>query len=175
MPKTKPLKTQKIYLFDSINYTVAESVIRNIHEASEDKEIQNIELIICSSGGFLYPSFAIYDTVINSQKPINTLATGYCGSCGVMILQAGKKRSATQNTRFLIHPSEMSVEVSESYRNYLNTTEDYKQLHAKFMELSSQKTGYSPEEFEKLATPSKYLSPEEALEFGKNGLIDEIV
>ena len=92
-----------------------------------------------------------------------------------MILQAGKKRFATKNTKFFIHPSEMSLDTNEPHRSYLNITEDYKQNHAKFMELSSQKTGYSPEEFEKLATPSKYLSPREALEFGKNGLIDEIV
>lgn len=175
MPKSEPLKPQKIYLFDNINYSVAENVIRSIHEANEDKEIQKIELIVCSGGGFLTLSFAIYDTIINSQKPINTLATGYCGSSAVMILQAGKKRFATKNTKFFIHPSEMSVDTNESYRSYLNITEDYKQNHAKFMELSSQKTGYSPDEFEKLATPSKYLSPQEALEFGKNGLIDEVV
>ena len=68
----------------------------------------------------------------------------------------------------------MSVD-SESYQDYLRTTEDYKQNHANFIKLSAQKTGYSPEEFEELATPSKYLTPAAALEFGKNGLIDEIL
>jgi ATP-dependent protease ClpP protease subunit len=52
MPKTKPFKPQKIYLFDNINYSVAENVIRSIHEANNDTEVDKIELIICSGGGF---------------------------------------------------------------------------------------------------------------------------
>lgn len=164
-----------IYLTGEINYDSVNYILQHIDQANNDEKVDEIELKICSHGGSLRGGFAIYDAIKLSKKPVNTAAYGHCGSVAITILQAGNIRKATKNTTLFIHPSNMSVEQAIPFEEYIRVTDDYKSNHNKFMQLSSSRCGLSAFDFEKYATPSKYMTAQEALEFGENGLIDEIL
>lgn len=165
---------KSIYLTGDIDYTTTKDITHEIIIAQTDVTIQSINLYISSQGGYLPAAFGIWDIIKASQKPVTIIAVGFCGSAATMILQAGVKRLATENTTIFIHPSNMQVEYSKPHQEYRNISQNYEENHILFMKLSSSKSGHTPEEFEKLCTPSLYLKPQEALKLGA-GLIDGIV
>ncbi|GAB4148862.1 MAG: hypothetical protein OHK0017_12010 [Patescibacteria group bacterium] len=163
------------YLFGELNFDSAQSLVYEINRANNDPKVEEIVLTICSGGGFLRPAFAIYDAIKNSNKKITAIASGFCASASLMVLQAATTRKATKNTRFMIHLTNNMVDRSTNYDEFLFLTEDYEQNHKLCMELSGKGAGLTGQEFEDLAKPRKYLTVEEALKFGKLGLIDAII
>jgi ATP-dependent Clp protease, protease subunit len=72
------------------------------------QEENPITVIINSSGGDVYTSFAIIDAIRGCKSPINTVGTGHIMSAASLILASGTgKRILTPNTSVMIH--EMST------------------------------------------------------------------
>lgn len=166
--------TKNIYLFGHIDFDSAKSVIQEIDSANKNEECEDILITICSGGGSLVSAFAICEHIRLSKKTVNCLATGWCASAAVAVLQAGKERTATKLTRFLLHPSIFNTEdVSFEELKRLASFADVQ--HDEFVKLIISKSGATKEEFEKHCVPVKYLLAEEASKFGKNGLIDKVI
>lgn len=170
--KSKIIHTR---LVGHINYDLIKDPLKAIDEANEKPEIEKVVLTIVSGGGFFYPSFALFDHIKASKKPVDIIAAGNCMSCAVMILQAGRKRLSYSNTVFMVHPSHFNQEDNKPFYESMKVVDQYKINHEKFIELTITRSGISKAEFEKLYNPIKYFTPKEALSFGPNGLIDEIL
>lgn len=162
-------------LVGEITYDSTRKVLEDLDKANSDDKINEIRMTITSQGGLFYPSFAIYDHIKHSKKPVDIIAEGTCQSCAVMILQAARRRFATEHTIFMVHPGQFKFEERRSYDEAMNTVDQFKKNHDIFVELSISRSGMTRKEFEKIFNPIKYLTPHEALKFGKNGLIDEII
>jgi ATP-dependent Clp protease, protease subunit len=69
------------------------------------KRVENITLIVNSSGGELPAAFALIDIMRGSKIPVHTLGLGEISSAGLLIFMAGKKgyRTITPNTSILSH------------------------------------------------------------------------
>ena len=163
-----------IYLFGEINYEQGKSVVCEIDKANQSNQYTSILLTICSPGGMFYPSFAMFDSIKNSKLPVDTIASG---SCGTMLLQAGRTRYATKNSYIMIHPSNSTIPQSKPHEEFMALANQYDSEHQRFIELSASRSGMDKAEFDKLCKDKMrvYLSPKEALEFGTNGLIDKII
>lgn len=135
--------------------------------------VDEIYLTLASYGGDILFGIALYEHIKASKKPVTIVATGVCMSIAVTILQAAKKRIARPHTLFMVHPSLSSLEES-SYPEFISIVDQYKRNHDIFVKLTIERSGMDKEDFEKIYTPRKYLTPEEALRFGKYGLIDEV-
>ncbi len=158
-------------LVGDVNEKSIKEVMKDIDTANSLDHVEEIVVTISSRGGMLYEGFALYEHIKASSKPIDIIAEGYCMSAAVMILQAGRKRSARPLTTFMIHPSNMSQEEGKPYNEILTIVEAYKRNHDLFIKLTIERAKVSREEVEKLYEPRKYLSAKQALEMG---LIDEI-
>lgn len=165
--------TSYIYLFNEINFENVKTAIQEINKANLDDKTDKILITISSGGGLLNPAFALCEYIQLSKKPVSCLATGYCASAAVTILQCGQRRLATSNTRFMLHSSNHRFERG-SYEEFVQYQLQVDFLHQQFIDLTINRSGLSEQEFTKLL-PMKYLSAQEALKIGAQGLIDQIL
>lgn len=163
----------RAHLVGDIDAAGVEEVMERIDEANSKEYIQVIQFNLVSYGGDLLYAFALYDHIKASVKPVDIIVEGVCMSSAVMILQAGRKRLARPHTIFMVHPSISYIE-EKSYHEMISIVDQYKKNHELFVKLTIERSGIGMEEFERLYTPRKYLSPKEAREFGPHGLIDGI-
>ncbi len=170
--KTK--NTGFTYLFGDVDFDSCKKVISDLNNFSQNDDYDQILLTICSTGGKLNPAFALYDHILASPKPVFCLASGWCGSAAVVILQSGIERLATINTRFKLHSSSYWVD-SVPFAELELLTQNNKFSYDLFVKLTTEKSGKTIQEFEKECIPVKFLSIQEALDFGKNGLVDRIL
>lgn len=172
----KSLENQETFytqLIGDIDESSVKHAIEDINIANAKGYVDRVLLTLVTYGGDLLYGFALYDHIKASKKPVDIVTEGVCMSAGVMILQAARTRIARPHTIFMVHPSITHVE-EKAYHEFLSIVDQYKRNHELFVRLSIERSGIDYVEFEKIFTPRKYLSPIEAKNFGKYGLIDEI-
>lgn len=140
---------------------------------SEDPD-KDISLYINSPGGSVTAGMAIYDTMQFIKPDIQTIVMGQACSMGSLLAQAGSpgKRVMLPNARHMIHqPSggargmQSDIEISYKEITYLK-----KRLTEIYVEHNS--AGKTYQDFERDMDRDKFMSAQEALEYG---LIDKIV
>ncbi|MEJ2502518.1 MAG: ATP-dependent Clp endopeptidase proteolytic subunit ClpP [Gemmatimonadota bacterium] len=161
-----------VFLGTPINDDVANLVIAQLLFLQADDPERDIFLYINSPGGSVYAGLAIYDTIQYLTAPVNTMCMGMAASMGALLLAAGEKgkRSALPNSRIMIHqPSGGSrgtaADIEIQAQEILYARERLNQI------LSSH-TGQPVERIEQDVDRDRFMSPEDAKEYG---LIDNVV
>ena len=161
-----------VFLGSSVNDDVANVIIAQLLFLQADNPERDINIYINSPGGSVYAGLAIYDTIQYLSAPVATICMGMAASMGAFLLAAGSpgKRSALPNSRIMIHqPSGGSqgtatdVEIQAKEILY---------ARQRLNELLSQHTGQSVARIEEDVDRDRYMSPDEALEYG---IIDRII
>lgn len=140
----------------------------------ESQGNEDIHFFINSPGGVVTAGMAIYDTMQFIKPDVSTIVMGQACSMGSLLATAGApgKRKMLPNARHMIHqPSggargqatDMQIQVEEILKMKKSLTEIYVKHNSK---------GKTFEEFARDMERDKFMSAEEALEYG---LIDEIV
>jgi ATP-dependent Clp protease, protease subunit len=140
----------------------------------ESQGNEDISFFINSPGGVVTAGMAIYDTMQFIKPDVATIVMGQACSMGSLLATAGApgKRKMLPNARHMIHqPSggargqatDMEIQVEEILKMKKNLTEIYVKHNSK---------GKTFEQFKNDMERDKFMSAEEALEYG---LIDEIV
>lgn len=130
-----------------------------------------IHMWINSPGGSITSGMAIYDTMKYIPNKVYTYSIGLSASMGAFLLAAGEKggRFALPNSTILIHQplggAQGQASDVEIHAKYLLG------LKEKLNRLLSENTGQSLEWVEQNTDRDKFLTPEEAREFG---IIDHI-
>lgn len=75
---------------------------------------QNIEVRICSYGGYVDHALAIHDALADHPAKITTVVNSYCASAATIIAMAGDVRKISKNALFLIHKCSSYVWGNES-------------------------------------------------------------
>lgn len=167
-------KTTLVTLSGQITFENIKDVISIVDEANENGVIESVRLRLVSAGGKLYAALALYDVIIKSKKPVNIIATGYCASSAILVLQAAKRRFSTTNTIFCLHAAEFSLDKS-TFQEIESMYSAFQRNNNRFLELSLDRSGIDIVETEKKITQPIFLTAVEALKFGPHGLIDEIL
>tara|TARA_R110002096_G_scaffold129211_7_gene277917 strand:+ start:379 stop:1473 length:1095 start_codon:yes stop_codon:yes gene_type:complete len=86
----------------------AKGFLQDLKDCNDDAECSSILIAINSPGGSIGEGIAIYNAIINQNrdanaKPINTRNDGIAYSMGAIVLLAGKKVSAFENTTTMLH------------------------------------------------------------------------
>jgi ATP-dependent Clp endopeptidase proteolytic subunit ClpP len=133
----------------------------------------SIVVHIHSNGGSVTEGFAIYDFLVNTRKPITTIAEGLCCSIATVIFMAGTERKLTENSRFLIHNPWGNAEGDAAYfRQYANQLQD-EQAH--LLNFYKQRTGASTQLLQSYMNAEKLMSPQLALDLKfATGIIDTV-
>jgi len=140
----------------------------------ESQGNEDITFFINSPGGVVTAGMAIYDTMQFIKPDVATVVMGQACSMGSLLATAGAKgkRKMLPNARHMIHqPSggaggqatDMEIQVEEILKMKKNLTQIYVNHNSK---------GKTYEQFRHDMERDKFMSAEEALEYG---LIDEII
>ncbi|MBW3613642.1 MAG: ATP-dependent Clp protease proteolytic subunit, partial [Chloroflexi bacterium] len=160
-----------IFLGDAIEDHVANLIIAQLlFLESEDPE-KDIQLYINSPGGVVTSGMAIYDTMQYLRAPVSTICIGQAASMGAVLLAAGAtgKRYALPNSRIMIHQGSggfrgNTPDVEIQMREMMHLTD-------RLMEILAKHTGQQFEKVKRDSERDKFMSAEEAKEYG---LIDEV-
>ena len=166
------LKERIIFLGSAIDDNVASlTVAQMLFLEAEDPE-KDIHLYINSPGGSVSSGLAIYDTMQYIRPDISTICVGMAASMGAVLLLAGTKgkRKALPNARIMIHQPSGGVQGTAS--DISIQAEEVSKTKIKLNEIISFHTGKSAEDVGRDTERDKYLSVEEAKDYG---IIDSIL
>ena len=161
-----------IFLGTPINDDVANIIIAQLLFLQADNPDRDIYLYINSPGGSVSAGLAIYDTMQFLSAPVNTICMGMAASMGCFLLAGGRKgkRMALPHARIMMHqPSGGSqgtasdIEIAAKEILYLRT---------KMNELMAKHTGRAVEQIERDFDRDRYMSAEDAKEYG---IIDDVI
>ena len=162
-----------IFLGTPVNDDVANIVIAQMLVLEADNPDRDIFLYINSPGGSVSAGLAIYDTMQFMKSPVNTICMGLAASMGAFLLAGGRKgkRSTLPHSRIMIHqPSQQGGGGSAS--DIEIQAKEILYLRGKLNQLWTKHTGQSLERIERDTDRDRYLSAEEAKDYG---IVDHVI
>ena len=166
------LKDRIVFIGTPINDDVANLVIAQLLFLEKEEGTKDIDLYINSPGGSVTAGLAIYDCMQILKPDISTICIGQAASMGAFLLAAGAKgkRYALPNSRILIHqPSAgfegQATDIEIHANEILN-------IKRRLNELLATSTGQPVEKIKEDTERDKFMSAEEALEYG---IIDKVL
>ncbi len=165
------LNERAIFLGTAIDAGVANLIVAqllHLEAADPDKDIQ---LYVNSPGGEVYASLAIYDAMRFVKCDVATICTGMAMSGGSLVLAGGAegKRAALPNSRIMIHQPHGGAQGQTT--DIEIQTKEMLWMRKKLEEIYVEHTGRSPEDVNKDLERDRFMSPDDAVEYG---LIDRI-
>lgn len=132
---------------------------------------KEISLYINSPGGVVTAGLAIYDTMQFIKSPVSTLCMGTAYSMGSFLLAGGApgRRMALPNASILVH--QPSGGAQGKVTDVLIHAEESQKVKARINRIYAKHCGRTIEEVERTLDRDRYMSPEEARDWG---LIDSI-
>lgn len=168
------LRDRVILLEGEVHDQMANLIVAQLLYLESEDSSKDISLYINSPGGSVTAGMAIYDCMQFIGPDVQTIVMGQACSMGSLLAQAGAKgkRFMLPNARHMIHqPSggargmQSDIEISYKEITYLKKrlTEIY---------VHHNTAGKTYEDFERDMDRDKFMSAQEALDYG---LIDKIV
>jgi len=138
-----------------------------------------IWILLNSPGGGVNQGFAICDAIrafTQEGYTINIVGLGEVSSVAAAILQTGTRRYALPTTQFLLHQvSDEHVFLKEEMTQTEERAAEKKRINTILCAIIVERVGMDTVEFlAKVKKTDLFMSAQEALTFGKHGLIDEI-
>ena len=166
------LKERIIFLTGGINEQVSSIVSAQLLFLESQAPDKDIFMYINSPGGLVTAGLAMYDTMQFIKCYISTLVIGQACSAGSLLSMAGTKgkRYALKNSRIMIH--QPSGGASGQATDILIHAEEITKIKKKLNQMYADHTGQPIDKINDAMERDKFMSPEEALEFG---LIDKII
>lgn len=172
----KFLKTRQILLSGEINEENAEKINKQLLllEADSDKPIY---IYIDSPGGSIDSGFGIYDMIRFINAPVYTIGTGLIASMGSIILLAAPKerRFGLPNSHYLIHQPLIGGVARGVATDLEIQAVEIAKSKDKLVKLIANETGKSEDEVRADCDRDHWLTAEEAVSYGSNGLISKII
>ncbi|SEW51150.1 ClpP family protease [Chitinophaga arvensicola] len=165
------LKERIIFLGTAIDDQVANLIVAQLLYLDSENH-RPINMYINSPGGVIYAGMAIYDTMKMLKSPVSTMAVGFTGSMGTIILTAGAtgQRYALPNATIHMHPAGGGAKgYTEDVRIAFNEQE---RLQQKIFRVISLQSGRTVEEVAQAFKNDHFMDAEEARAFG---LVDEVL
>jgi len=166
------LKERVIFMVGPVNDQMANLVVAQLLFLESENPDKDISLYINSPGGSVSAGMAIFDTMQFIKPDVSTLCTGMAASMGAFLLAAGAKgkRFSLPNSRIMIHqPSGgsqgMASDIEIQAREILY-------LRTRLNSIMAERTGQSIEQIAKDTDRDRFMSADEAAEYG---LIDKVL
>ena len=166
------LKERIIFLTGPFNDTVASLISAQLLYLESANPKKDIAVYINSPGGLVSAGLAIYDTMQYIRPDVSTVCIGQAASAASLLLMAGArdKRHALPNSKIMVHqPSGgfqgQATDIEIHAKEILST-------RARLNEIYAKHTGQTLGVIEETMERDRFMTPEEAKEFG---LIDHVV
>ena len=154
---------------DTANLIVAQL----IHLESEDPE-KDISLYINSPGGEMSSMMAIYDTMQHVRPEVMTACIGMAASAAALILASGApgKRFVLPHARVLIHQPHLTGGLEGQASDIEIHAREIVRQKEEMTAILARHTGQSPETIAADTDRDRWLTAEQAVEYG---LVDSIM
>ena len=166
------LKERIVFLVGSLNDSVSTLITAQFLFLESENPKKEIYFYINSPGGLVNAGLGVYDTMQYIKSPVSTLCIGQASSMGSFLLAAGenKKRFSLPNSRIMVHqPSAGFQGQATDIEIHAN---EIMSLKKRLNEIYSKHTGRTVVEIKDALERDKFMTPQEAKEFG---LIDKVV
>lgn len=169
----KLLQSRRLFFSSGVDTRSAEDAIRKLWYMELSAPGKGIVIIINSPGGSVDAGYAVWDQIKMLTSPVTTVVTGMAASMGsVLAIVAPKgRRFATANARFMIHQPSMGG-IQGPASDIAIYAEEIIKTRDKIVQHYVEATGQPAEVVRHALDRDKWMSPEEALEFG---LVDRIL
>ncbi|AFK56427.1 MAG: ATP-dependent Clp protease proteolytic subunit [Tistrella sp.] len=166
------LKERIIFLNGQVDDDVAAVVCAQLLFLEAEDPGRPINLYINSPGGVVTSGFAMYDTMRYIRSPVHTLCMGTARSMGSFLLMAGTagERAALPNASILVHQPSGGFQGQAS--DILIHAEETLRVKQRMIRLYAEHCHRTPEEVERTLDRDRFMTAEEALDWG---LIDRIL
>ncbi len=166
------LKDRIVFLGSQITDEVANCVIAQLLFLQSEDSKADVHLYINSPGGSITAGLAIYDTMQFINCDVATYCVGQAASMAAILLAAGSagKRRALPNSRIMIHQPMAGVEGSAE--DILIHAREFIKIKERMNRILLKHTGRPLEVIERDTDRDRFMSAEEALEYG---LIDSVI
>src|SRR5918992_815976 len=166
------LRERIVFLGQPVEDDIANVITAQLLFLEAEDPDQDISLYINSPGGSAYAGMAIYDTVQYVRPDVRTVCLGMGMSAAAMILCGGAsgKRFALPNAKIMIHQGSAGfrgtpIDIEIHAQEALRTTR-------RMAEIIARHSGNPVEQVLRDIDRDRFMTPEEALEYG---LIDAIM
>ncbi len=166
------LKDRIVFLGTAVNDDVANLVVAQLLFLQSEDPKADVHLYLNTPGGSVTAGMAIYDTMQFISCDVATYCVGQCASMGAVLLTAGApgKRSALPNARIMIHQPLAGMEGTAE--DILIHAKEFARIKEKLNRILLKHTGQSLEKVERDTDRDRFMSADEAKEYG---LIDNVV
>ena len=162
------LRDRIVFLGGGVDDETANVIIAQLLFLSNEDSKLPISLYINSPGGSVSAGLAVYDTMQFLRCEVHTFCVGMAASMGAVLMCGGTKghRYVLPNSRLLLHQpliggvlegpaTDLSIEAQEIIR-----------LRHRLYEIVAKHTGRPIEDIERDCDRNKWLTSEEAIEYG---------
>jgi ATP-dependent Clp protease protease subunit len=166
------LENRIVFLIGEISYARAAEVIMKMLYLDNLKKTSEISLYINSPGGSVDDTMAIYDTIRFVGSPVATYCIGRAQSGAALVLAAGTegKRFALPHAKVMLHQPWGGV--TGQAADIKIQAEEILKAKKMLNEILAKHTGQPIERIEAETERDRYMSAQEAKEYG---LIDEVL
>lgn len=160
------LKDRIIFLGRDIDDRVANLVTAQLLFLETEDPTKDVNFYINSPGGYITSGMAMYDTMQLIRCDISTVCIGQAASMGAVLLLAGSKgkRGALPHSRIMIHQPlggarGQAADIEIQYKEMMRTRD-------RLYEIIAAHTGKTYDEVLKACDRDRFMSCDEAIEFG---------
>ena len=165
------LRERIVFITGAVEDHMASLITAQLLFLESENPKKDVFMYINSPGGVVTAGLAVHDTMQYIRPRVGTVCIGQAASMGSFLLAAGEPgmRVALTNSRIMVHqPSGgaqgMAADIEIQAREILRMRADLNRLYAHY-------TGKPIEEIERAMDRDKFMSADEAKEFG---LVDAV-
>lgn len=172
-PYTKLFEDRIIFLGTPISDDIANAVMAQLLCLQSMDPERPISIYLNSPGGSFTALTAIYDTMRYIKPDVQTICLGQAASAAAVLLAAGTKgkRLALPNSRILIHQPAAEGNYGQSSDLEIQAKEIMR-IRTQMEVMLSESTGQSVEKISADIERDKYLTAQEAVDYG---IVDDIL
>ncbi|WBU61846.1 ATP-dependent Clp protease proteolytic subunit [Paracoccus albus] len=166
------LKERIIFVSGPVHDGMSTLICAQLLFLEAENPSKEISMYINSPGGVVTSGLSIYDTMQYIKPRVSTLVIGQASSMGSLLLAAGEKgqRYSLPNSRVMVHQPSGGFQGQAT--DILIHAQETQKLKQRLNEIYVHHTGQSLEAVEEALERDRFMSPEEAKEWG---LIDEVL
>ena len=166
------LKERIVFITGPIEDHMASLVVAQLLFLEAENPKKEISMYINSPGGVVTSGLAIYDTMQFIRPPVSTLCTGQAASMGSLLLAAGHKdmRFSLPNSRIMVHQPSGGFQGQAT--DILLHAQEIQNIKRRLNEIYVKHTGQSYQMIEDSLERDRFLTAEQAREFG---LVDKVI
>ncbi|WGH78401.1 ATP-dependent Clp protease proteolytic subunit [Jannaschia ovalis] len=166
------LKERIVFVNGPVHDGMSQLVVAQLLHLEAENPSKEISMYINSPGGVVTSGLSIYDTMQYIRPAVSTLVVGQAASMGSVLSVAGEKgmRFSLPNSRIMVHQPSGGYQGQAT--DILIHARETEKIRKQLYDIYVKHTGNDYEEVEKTLERDRFMSPQEAKDWGH---IDEIV